>query len=245
MTFSSGVRRFARRLIPKSVRRVLAQSLADRRLDRAIARFRRSGEFGPGELHEFWAACGNEGFSADKRFLAETARIIQLHPGDVLECGTGATTLIAAMLAERHGFTVHSLEQDPAWSLRAQQMLERNRLTQVVVHDAPLRVYGDHMWYGADSLPLPLQFGSVICDGPFIAEGLGEPIYSGWRYGVIPYFRRTERSYEALLLDDANDRRAQDVMDRWKREFGVDVSVTRAQEGDFALIRRRRSEKAA
>lgn len=242
MTFSSSARGLAKRLIPAPARRALKQGLEDRRLDRAIARFRRTGAFAPAELHEFWAAWGNEGFSADRRFLAETTRLISLHPGDVLECGTGATTLIAAMLAERHGFHVYSLEQDVAWSVRAMRALERNRLTRVTVLDAPLTAYGDYMWYGADSLALPKQFGVVICDGPFIAEALGEPIYSSWRYGVLPFFERTERSYQVLLLDDANDARAPRVMDRWKRQFGIETEITRSQEGDFAVVRQHRHE---
>lgn len=242
MTFSSRARGLAKRFIPAAARRALRQSLADRRLDRAIARFRRTGGFAPGELHEFWAAWGNEGFSADQRFLAETHRLIRLHPGDVLECGTGATTLIGAMLAERHGFHVYSLEQDAAWSIRAMRTLERNRLTRVTVLDAPLTAYGDYMWYSADALALPKQFGVVICDGPFIAEALGEPSYSGWRYGVLPYFKRTARSYQVLLLDDANDARAPRVMDRWKEQFGIDTEITRTQEGDFAIIRQNRHE---
>jgi hypothetical protein len=53
------------------------------------------------QLLAFRRAWSNEGFSADVRYLAETIRLIEKHGGPVLECGTGASSLIAGILGER------------------------------------------------------------------------------------------------------------------------------------------------
>src|SRR5262245_60011254 len=60
------------------------------------------------------AAWGNEGYSADLRYLEEmTARVARCS-GPILECGTGLTTLLAGVLAEKRAVPVLSIEQDEA-----------------------------------------------------------------------------------------------------------------------------------
>ena len=79
----------------------------------------------------------------------------------------------------------------------------------------------------------------TICDGPYIDVSLGEPYYSGWRYGILPWLERAERTWDVLLLDDVNDKRAEAIfLDRWVKEFGVKVDRIKSTDGECAMVRR-------
>jgi hypothetical protein len=232
--------RIVRRLIPRAARDVAKRRLAAWRVDRAIRSLREVEAFSAEELRTFREAWGNEGFSADERFLVEAVRLIKENPGDVLECGTGATTVIAGILAERYGFRVYSLEQDTAWSLHTKRVIGRGKLTSVHILHTPLKSFGNHMWYDTADVSLPRHFGVVLCDGPFIAASLEEPFRSMWRYGVLPFFERSQSTFDTLLLDDVNDARAAAVLAQWQTEFGITQDLIRASEGDCSVIKAQR-----
>jgi len=231
------MRAFLKQLIPVAGREAIKRRIRDWRLRRAIEPLRANGRFTPDQLHAFWAAWGNQGFSADKRYLAETIRLIEENRGDVLECGTGATTIIAGVLAERYHFQVYSLEQDPAWSSVVRRAVVGSRLSRVHVLDTPLKLYVDYMWYDTSRVILPRDLGLVICDGPFISSTLSEGVYRHWRYGALPYLKQSKSRFGALLLDDLNDQRAPAMLTRWQTEFAVTQESIRAKEGDCCVIR--------
>ena len=231
------MRTLLKRSLPEPARRTIKLKLWDLSLRKAIEPLRRTGNFTGPELNAFWQAWGNQGFSADKRYLQETIRLIEENRGAVLECGTGATTVIAGVLAERYGFHVYSLEQDPAWSSKASRAIVRNGLNRVHIIDAPLKRFGDCMWYDPGKASVPDRIGLIICDGPYIAQELGEPVYSSWRYGVLRYLLDNKIEFGALLLDDVNDPRAPAVLSRWKREFGITYELIHTDEGDCSVVR--------
>ena len=231
------MRTFVKQLIPAAGREAIKSRVWAWRLKRAIEPLRANGRFTADQLHAFWVAWGNQGFSADKRYLSETIRLIQENRGDVLECGTGATTMVAGVLAERYQFQVYCLEQDPAWSSVVRRAVAANRLSRVHVLDTPLMMYGDYMWYDIGHIVLPRNFGLVICDGPYIASTLSECVYKNWRYGALPYLKQSRSRFAALLLDDLNDQRALSMLTRWRTEFAVTQENIHASEGDCCVIR--------
>lgn len=228
-----------RKLVPAGMRHALRRAWDDRQLRMAIGPLRRRGELTADEILTFRKAWGNEGFSADERYLAETIRIIKANGGPVLECGTGATTILAGVLAELHGFDVYSLEQDAEWAVSVRRSIRLNQLSRVKIIDAALKNHGDYYWYDMTGINLPKKFGVVLCDAPYIAEELGEPYFANWRYGVLPYCHASGTRFDALLLDDVNVDRALPVMKRWQQEFGVSQDVISAAEGDCAVIRQK------
>jgi hypothetical protein len=232
------MRSLVKALVPTSVRSEIRAKQQDWALRKAIRPLREKGSLTEAELEAFHTAWGNKGFSADKRFLAEVIRLINEHKGPVLECGTGATTVIAAVLAERFGFNVYCLEQDPAWATAARRALRFNKLERVFIFDTPLKSFDSYLWYDTARVALPDHFGLVVCDGPYIDKAHGEQMFSQWRYGVMPLFASTGRRFKALLLDDMDDphQRAEPVTRSWEQRFGTSVQVTSAQEGAFALI---------
>jgi hypothetical protein len=241
------MRALVKAMIPTSLRSEIRAKQQDWALRKAIRPLREAGWLTDEELEAFHTAWGNKGFSADKRYIAEAIRLINLHKGPVLECGTGATTIVAAVLAERFGFEVYSLEQDPSWATAARRALRFNKLERVHILDTPLKDFGGYLWYDSERVTLPKRFGLVICDGPYIDKAHGEQIFSQWRYGVLPYMQRTGRTFEVLLLDDMDDpyQRAYPVTRTWSQRFGVSVQVTTEKEGAFALVAPAVAEVAA
>lgn len=226
---------FAKSVIPSAWVEGARAVHRDVRLSRALRVLRETGSLSPEGLVELRSAWGNDGFACDVRFLGEVQRRLPAARGTVLECGTGATTLLAGVLAERHGFRVVSLEQDPAWATHVRHTLECERLTCVSIVEAPLRLDGDHAWYALDRTQLPDEVSLVICDGPFVAREWGEPVHSAWRYGVVP--KLLEGRDAEMLLDDFDDPRAPGVLDRWSQDFGATWSTIEDASGACGVVR--------
>ncbi len=224
-------------LIPPSGRVAIRSKLADWNLHRAIQPLIATGRFTSEQLVTFRSAWSNEGFSADVGYLAETIRLIEKHRGPVLECGTGATTIISGILGERYGFDTYCLEQDRSWSLAARHALEYHNIRRVHILDTPLQSYGRYAWYNTAGLDLPKHFGVILCDGPFVDRSRGDAIYDSWRYGVLPFLHRTDTTFDALLLDDVNDNRAPNVLQRWIADWNTRHHVISSENGECAIVR--------
>jgi hypothetical protein len=235
MTTMPGIRALAKACVPASWVRAARTVLRDHGLARSIRRLREAGGLDRPELGAFHAAWGNVGFSCDLHFLDAVQKRLSTARGTVLECGTGATTLLAGVLAERHGFRVLSLEQDPSWSAHVRRTLRREGIDRVTIVEAPLRREGDYAWYDVDPGVVPPDVSLVICDGPFVASSFGPPIHASWRYGVVPHV--LARRDAEMLLDDLDDPRAHAVLDRWSREFGAICSPVHSDDGEFGIVR--------
>jgi len=227
--------RDAKKLIPRALRKCAREYLHQRAVRRALKPLRANGKLTIAEIAAFHTAWGNVGFAADRDYLSHLLRLLSTANAPVLECGSGGTTLLANEIGLRRGFKIYSLEQDPEWAQPVQRALTGR--SAVTIFDSPLRTFGGYHWYDVrQTLPLPAHFALVICDGPYISESLGEPSYSAWRYGVLPWFKQTDRTFDALLLDDVNDKRAPAILDRWKREFGIRVERFASDDGECAII---------
>ncbi|MES2180463.1 MAG: class I SAM-dependent methyltransferase [Gemmatimonadota bacterium] len=182
-------------------------------------------------LREVW---GNKGFSADCSFLLEVARSVACSSGPVLECGTGLTTVVAALAAEQKGTSVWCLEQDPEWAAAVRRRLRMHGIANVEVRVAPLREYEGFAWYNLADVELPQHFALVVCDGPAIFEPT--PFAAAWRYGVIPILAERRVHVSELLLDDADDPRASRLLSHWATEFGVNYRVVDTGDGKWARV---------
>lgn len=232
------MRRMLKHVLPAKLRKRLLRSAAHWRTGRIVRLIRAGGTIGNKEVCELRKGWGNDGFSADSRYILETIRLMREHPGDVLECGTGVTTLVAGLLAEKSGHQVYSLEQDRNWGLETRRILERYDVRCVKILDSPLRQSDGFVWYDIQGLKLPRSFGLVICDGPFVPPSLGEPWYRSWRYGVMRHLKDSSTFFAALLLDDVDDPRANGVLERWRSDFNAAVQVISSEEGRCGIITR-------
>jgi hypothetical protein len=228
------------RVVPASVRDGVKGFLRNRAVRQALAPLRRKGSMSEDEIAAFHRAWGNSGFAADKAFLAQLLAV--LTEGPVLECGTGATTLLANEIGLQRGFRTYCLEQDPEWAAPVTSALRGSSAVNVI--HAPLIEFRNYHWYDAPA-KLPSHFALIICDGPYIDKSLGEEANSAWRYGVLAWLTETGRTFDTLLLDDVNDARAPPMLERWQREFGVSIERRISCDGELALVRGRLAELRA
>jgi len=211
----------------------------DWRLHRSIVKLRASKTPDRELLEMLRRAWGNESMSADVTYISELAARVMNCRTSILECGSGITTIVAAVLAEKRGLTVWTLEQDRDWARYVERAVARNGIRNTKIIYAPLHEYDGYVWYDVDRLELPTRFDLVLCDGPFIIEQWGAS-HAQWRYGVLPVLASRGIELGEILLDDATEPRASNVLKRWFEEFGFKHKLISAADGDCALVSRER-----
>lgn len=106
-------------------------------------------------------------FSAAPDLLLSAYLAVADNPGDVLETGSGISTIIMGIAADATGKTVHALEHDLDYFQRTWKALEAFGIQNVVLHYAPLRQWREgEFWYDVSNCVFPDTFGIVLCDGP-------------------------------------------------------------------------------
>ncbi len=153
-------------------------------------------------------------WSAEEEFLRRMVEGMTRTKHDVLECGSGLSTLLLGSAARHAGMKVWSLEHQPAWRERVEAALRRYGLANVVtVLDAPLQSYGEYDWYNVPPILAEVRFGLAICDGP--------PMHTrGGRYGLIPVLGDHFTPGSVVLLDDAARPEEQATIARWQADTG-------------------------
>jgi len=153
-------------------------------------------------------------WSAELEYLEEICRLAAKTNGSILECGSGLTTVLLALLARKRGITVWSLEHQPEWYDCVRKTLHKYRIENVNLCLAPLRSYGDFMWYSPPMEQMPRDFRLVVCDGP-------PGTTRGGRYGLFPVMNERIAWECIVLLDDAERENEAKVLRRWVQEANV------------------------
>lgn len=112
-------------------------------------------------LSDLFAGWGNPDWSAGVELLESCIAHARQAKGNILECGSGLSTLVLALSTCQHIWT---LEHDPIWASHTHRMLQRYGIKNVTLIYAPLKNYGPFDWYDVSN-ELP-PFDLVICDGP-------------------------------------------------------------------------------
>lgn len=230
--------------LPRSLKRAVRQMLLDpldqqmheRRLRQVVRDYRARPTSDRALVERFRDAWGNPAFTADATYVGELLTRVARCGGPVLECGSGLTTIVAALVGEGRGLTIWSLEQDAAWARCVAHRLAMNDIGNVVLRHAPLRDYGGYVWYDVDGMQLPEHFDLVLCDGPAEFDAAGDA-YPLWRYGLLPVLAARGITVGEILLDDATTRGAPPVLQRWRHEFGMVHELIRSADGVCAVLR--------
>jgi hypothetical protein len=163
---------------------------------------------------------GNESWSAGFEYLRRCLGVVAEAGGPVLECGSGLSTVLVGLAAQRRGLELWSFEHIPAWRERVQAEVARQRLDNVRLCLTPLRDRGEFAWYEPPD-GLPSRFEVVVCDGP-----PGDT--KGGRYGLWPVLRDRIAPGAQALLDDAGRPEETAILRRWAAETGGTFAI----EGD-------------
>lgn len=163
---------------------------------------------------------GNQGFSAKIGYLSACINKAQSTNGPVLECGSGLSTILLGVIAQKRGFTHYALEHYPEWAEKVQRILEEYGLKSVTLLNTPLKEYGQYEWYDVPFESLPEKFSLVICDGPPAQT-------TGGRYGLLPVMIEYLSDNCIIMLDDASRKEEVEIADRWKYEYNAEYEIIR------------------
>lgn len=173
------------------------------------------------------------GWAASPDFLvAIAAAARELRPQFVVECSSGASTIVLARCLQRNGSGhVYSLEHDPVFAAKTRADLTRLGLLEwATVIDAPLseRLISDKkwLWYATDGLPAELVIDLLIIDGPPMdTQALA-------RYPAGPLLFPHLSVGARVFLDDADRPDERTIVQRWVAEFaGVKETRIEAEKG--------------
>jgi hypothetical protein len=180
------------------------------------------------QLRQTW---GNTNYSADLGFLEEIVVAAMRPTGPFLECGSGLSTVVLGVLAQRNGVTVWSLEQDIVWSRAMWSRLAALGLSNVYLLHAPLELKDGGVWYGFDAAAMPRAFSTVFCDGPAVRKSQWPAAaHRAWRSRLVEELRQRGITFGKIVLDDAEDARSPDLIEAWRRA-GLIVEIVECQFG--------------
>jgi predicted O-methyltransferase YrrM len=161
-------------------------------------------------LDTFWSA------SPDFLKLI-AAHCLEQKPEIIVECSSGASTLVLAAACRINGRgRVLSLEHGAEHAERTRAELERHGLDAYAqVRLAPLEsveISGQHwLWYQQGPIPAPINL--LVIDGP---PGRLQPLS---RYPALPLLRQYLASSASIFLDDAARPDEQEAVRRWQASF--------------------------
>jgi predicted O-methyltransferase YrrM len=221
-----------KRLVPRVIKDDIKRRLQEHRLASAIQRIRRLpvGASPSADLLErLETGWSNEGMAAQLRFLEEVAGHALATPGPILECGSGLTTLILALVAGRRGVDIWTLEHFPDWHARVSKTLARYNLPHVNNVLAPLKDYGDFCWYDLPLDQMPKQFALIVCDGP-------PGTTNGGRVGLVPVLKTRLAPGTVILFDDAHREEEARAMSAWAEVIRFNSVLYDQMRGQFAVL---------
>jgi len=158
------------------------------------------------------------GFRQNNRaYLRHMAQKASMVEGDVLECGSGLSSLLLAITAGRRGHRVHTFEHDAQTQRKLRNLVERYRLENITVHHVPIRSYGGFDWYDVPRDHISHNFHLVICDGP------ARHLTDSGRYGLFPMMRDRLDPQCRVMMDDSNRSIDRYVIRRWRKEHQIQV----------------------
>jgi hypothetical protein len=223
-----------KKLIPKSIKRPIKEMLLRRSLRVAIERMRKlpAGQVPDREqLLQLMTGWSNEGYAANLEYLEAVAQNAVRIEGPILECGSGATTILLGVLCEKRNIEVWSLEHFDDWRDRVSEVLKSSDIAGVHLCSAPLVEHGEFVWYSPPLERMPKQFSLVICDGPPGST-------KGGRYGLLPVMGDRLPPGSTILLDDAGRADEAKLIKRWESEAGFQTELINTATSKYAVMRR-------
>jgi hypothetical protein len=153
--------------------------------------------------------------SADPSFLRAIEESMQTMQGDVLELGSGLTSIVISKLAEENGVRAVCLEESEFWAEKTNRRLKRLKMTSHLRH-SPLKNFGNFDWY--DYEQSQDKFSLVICDGPASQSA------TGGRVGLLPRLRN-QIAGSQVLLDDCDRPGELGILRVWETEFECEFTL--------------------
>ena len=144
---------------------------------------------------------------------------------EIVELGSGVSTIVLARLVREREGRLTALEHDPEWAGVVRSQLKQEGLTHVArLIEAPLEAHPlalDAPWYAERAVAeLPEATELLLVDGP---PGYGDGMERS-RYPALPVLEPRLSPGAMVILDDANRRGEREILERWAElgwRFGV------------------------
>lgn len=160
------------------------------------------------------------GWAASPDFLLILAKhALSKRPQTILECSSGASTIVLARCCELNGSGhVYSLEHDPKYAEKSRKLVAEHGLDAwVTIIDAPLCPNSEAMganWYSIKSIPDTLPpVDMLVIDGPPCTTN---PLARLPALQLLHFYLSPSAS---VFLDDANREGEQEAVRRWQALF--------------------------
>lgn len=151
---------------------------------------------------------------------------------NILEFGSGLSTIYLAEFIRKTSMDakIISIESDAYWLDRVKGHAKHHNLNQYINFIyAPvfpdIRLGGCNKWYDTQileqSISKTIKFDLVIVDGPIAYY----PDIELSRYGAVPFAIARISDTSTIILDDCNRKGEQDVIELWKKEFGLSFDI--------------------
>lgn len=172
------------------------------------------------------------GWAASPDFLLLIAEYARGGAEVIIECSSGASTLVLAQCSKLNGTGhVYSLEHDPKYARKTRYFLEKNKLTDwATVVDAPLKEYliagNEYRWYNLENLPELSEIDMLVIDGPpaHVADKA--------RYPALPKLIDKFSKRCHVFLDDADRESEKSCIRLWSEEYkGININYVDCEKG--------------
>jgi hypothetical protein len=172
---------------------------------------------------------GNAGWSARVNLLQALLNEKYRADTDVLECGSGLTSVLLSIINMQIGIRFVALEHDPRWHSLVCGRLASLGLPASSIQFAPLRQYGGYDWYDTTALKIEnRKFNLILCDGP-------PSDTRGGRYGMLPSLIDKINPGTRIIVDDIGRADEINMISRWKEAYPGLLTLT-AQEETYAIF---------
>lgn len=185
-----------------------------------------------------WPLPSLRGWTASPDFLLLLAQhVLQTKPKCIVECSSGASTIVLAQCAKLndHGHIL-SLEHDAHYAEKTRQQLIKQELEDwVTVIDAPLKDYEfsgqNYRWYTLSKQIQSKCIDMLVIDGP-----PADLNYCA-RYPAGPLLLTSLNKNGVVFLDDTDRPDEQKIIQRWTDEFkGFKVQSYNCEKGAVGLF---------
>lgn len=154
---------------------------------------------------------GNLFYSAGWRYLRQVVKHTMSTQEDILECGSGLTTVILAALTASTDRKLLVLEHHSEWLDIVDARLKTLDCSNVNLIHAPLARFGAYSWYSIpENLFERCTLDLIVCDGPPSST-------HGGRFGLIPKTSSFLSNKCTILLDDTHRKGEKRVLEIWRQ----------------------------
>jgi predicted O-methyltransferase YrrM len=168
-------------------------------------------------------------------FLWSCIQEVSRTRGPIIQLGSGLTTLVLAIFAQRCGRHLWVLEHNRHWANTVSSHLEEHGISLAHVITAPLTNVGRGVWYNVDVRQLPKSCSLVVCDGDSVAP-------TGYPHVLD---RLVEHLSPEAVVIVRNVRRSGDAkyLTAWAKAHGAATFVRKADEPYVKVVMRGHVER--